>query len=495
MTRRLPLGLAVLAALALPAASQEEEKKATLQEKALRHQKDVVEIGGMEFKRDVVVGEYTREELLAFIRREFEKDLPPEKAARFQRGYAKFGLVPKDLDFFEAMMDLLGSSISGFYYPKTKDLRLIRSGGEESPEAAQLKALGIDMEALTLVHELTHAAQDQNFELATLPLDDETNDDLVLALKAAIEGDASAVGWKYALNERFDMLITAINAGYKTGQLPGKAAGLPAYLRHTLTFPYGYGTDFVLKTLRIVNEEVKDAPRILKDLPISTEQVMHPVKYYGTRDNPTLVTLPDLGKLFGDGWKESFHNVHGEFVIGLLLKEFKTERLNASAAKKAAAGWDGDRYVILERKGAGADPETMYVWYSTWDSEDDAKEFCEAYVLALRKKHGQPEPEEGVVLEKTAFLAPDGQVLVERKGADVLALDGASDAMLSKVGEIWKGAGKAEMKTFERMKYFVCPRGHAREAFSGRCPSCGAELKFDDGKKEAKKEEIKKREF
>lgn len=458
------------------AQDEREPAKDKYKEKTTRHKEDVVRIRGLEFKSDVTVGAYSKQELLDFLKAEFEKDLPKEKAERYQRGYAKFGLIPADLDIYEAYLELFGSSIAGFYHPKTKELRLIRPGEGKDAEEDALKAMGIDMERITLVHELTHAAQDQNFELSTLPIEDETNDDMVLALKSVIEGDASAVGWKYQFKEQFDTVIGGINQTYKSGALPGKAASLPAYLRQSLTFPYGYGTDFIVKYLKGTKGEFKDINKLFKDFPLSSEQILHPEKYYGEkRDNPILVTLPDLEKLFRGPWKESFNNVHGEFAIRLLLREFKSDKLRSRMIDQAAEGWGGDRYVVMEDDKKN----TMYVWYTTWDTQKDAKEFYDAYCLALEKKYDQ-EAKEGPREDKTGFSTPSGLVQIELKGQDVLVFDGATQAMLDKAGTIWKETKKSEMTGFERLKKFVCEKDGVKEAFSGKCPKCGQELKFKD---------------
>jgi len=437
------------------------------------------------------VGAYSKQELLDFLKAEFEKDLPKEKAEKYQRGYAKFGLIPHDLDIYEAYLELFGSSIAGFYHPKTKELRLIRPGEKGDAEEDALKAMGIDMERITLVHELTHAAQDQNFELSTLPIEDETNDDMVLALKSVIEGDASAVGWKYQFKDQFEMVIGGINQTYKTGMLPGKAGKLPAYLRQSLTFPYGFGTDFVVKYLKGTKGEFKDINKLFKDFPLSSEQILHPEKYYDKekRDNPILVTLPDLEKLFGGAWKETFNNVHGEFVIKLLLKEFRSDKLRLGAIDRAADGWGGDRYVVLEDDKKN----TMYVWYSTWDSEKDAKEFYDAYCLVLEKKYEQETKDERG--DKTTFNTPSGMVQAELKGKDVLVFDGATQGMLDKAPAVWKGAKKTEMTSVERLKKFVCDKDGVKEAFGGKCPKCGRELQFKDDDKAPSTDKKKKRDY
>jgi hypothetical protein len=485
MTRHvlLALGLIVLPASGLPQDEKKKDDKEALKEKTQRHKKDVTELRSLEFKNEVAVGVYSKKELLGFLKAEFEKELPRDKAERFQRGYAKFGLIPRDLDLYEAYMELFGSSIAGFYHPKTKELRLIKPGDDETLTDVMAKM----MESVTLVHELTHAAQDQAFELSTLPLEDETNDDLIMALKGVIEGDASAVGWKYMLKEDFNARIGMINSMYKSGQLPGKANSLPDYLKQTLTFAYGYGTEFVVEYLKGTQGELRDSSKLFKDLPLSSEQILHPKKYYETRDNPTLVTLPDLGKTFGAPWKETFNNVHGEFSIRILLRQFRGERLRLAQINRASEGWDGDRYVVLED-----DKNTpMYAWYSTWDSEDDAKEFTEAYTAALEKKYEFAEAQ-GDPANRTAFKAAGGHVLVERRGKDVLVLDGAAEGMLGKAGELWKGVKKAEMTAVERVKRFTCEKDGVKEAFSGKCPKCGADLKYVDEKDLPKK---KKRDY
>jgi hypothetical protein len=513
MIRTLFLGIAVAATIlfAPVAGNPQDEKKPEkksekddLKERAQKHKKDVVDLRGLEFKNEVTVGVYSKKELFDFLKVEFDRELPKEKALKYQRAYALFGLIPEDMDIYQAYLDLYSSSIAGFYHPKTKELRLIDSDADDA-EKKMAKAMGIDMDAITLVHELTHAAQDQNFELSTLPLEDETNDDLVSAIKAVVEGDASVVGYKYGFKAAFERALPLLNGSLKSGEgLPGKAGSLPAYLRLTLTFPYGYGSEFVMKYIKSVKGDFKDVSKLFKDMPLSTEQIMHPEKYCepDQRDNPILVTLPDLSKILGAGWTESFNNVHGEFVIWILLKElfsedirregFKREILAQAALRKAAAGWGGDRYVILE-KTVGEKTQTMYAWYSAWDTEKDAKEFVDAYGLALERKYDL-EGTDGVREDKTAFKTSKGHVLVERRTKDVLVLEGAPEALLGNAEAIWKGAKKSEMTQVERLKKFVCEKDGVKEAFGGKCPKCGAALQFKDDDK-PKDDKKKKRDY
>ena len=77
----------------------------------------------------------------------------------------------------------------------------------------------------------------------------------------------------------------------------------------------------------------------------------------------------DLGTLKpGAGWKELGRNVLGEMQMAVMLRKH--------GGTSAAAGWDGDRYAVFE----GPKNRLGLVWLTTWDSEDDAREFTTAYV-------------------------------------------------------------------------------------------------------------------
>ena len=58
--------------------------------------------------------------------------------------------------------------------------------------------------------------------------------------------------------------------------------------------------------------------------------------------------------------------------------------LRRHGGKAAAAGWDGDRYAVFE----GPEGRLGLVWLSTWDSEDDAREFHRGYARFQTTKLG-----------------------------------------------------------------------------------------------------------
>ena len=418
-----------------------------LARQAAKHKADVTRIRGLQFKKDVKVGVYTKDELVDFLKNELKRELPREKSLKLQKAYAHLGLIPEDMNLYDSLLTLFSSGIAGFYHPETKELRLIKSGqGGQELEKKAMKAMGMDIDAMTMVHELCHAAQDQHFTLSTLPLEDETNDDLLAAIKAVVEGDASVVGMKFMLKERFDQMIGMMNAGYKMGALPGEAGNLPRYLRLTLTFPYGHGTDFVLQYIKQHNSDPSKANDLFGKFPTSTEQILHPEKYFGDEpDWPTLLTFPDIRKTLGVHDEILLSNVHGEFALGILLREIRAGR--SRTRRRAARGWDGDRYVVFEED----DGAVYSVWYTTWDSVKDAQEFQAAYAKGIEKKYGEAELAKDNELLKV-WKMDDRRVLIERREEDVLVLDNVRKKLLRKVGAIFSDVRKSELKTVERVK-------------------------------------------
>ena len=429
-----------------PAQEPPPPKAPVVVDRTAELQKAMTDLRGLKFTKPVTVGDYSKDELVAFIRRELDRELPKEDAAKIRAALVHFGLIPPELDFYQTIIDLLGAAVAGFYHPKTKELRLIKpgEGATEEDEVIDMGGIKFNQREMTLVHELCHAAQDQNFDLVTVPIELKTNDDVVLATQALIEGDATVVGFKWALKDKYDAFAGMISGSYKTGELGGNTGKVPAFLRMSLTFPYGYGSEFVTAVLGKAKDDWSAVSNAFADLPGSTEQILHPKKYFGeVRDYPQDIAIDGLEGIVGDGWKLTYHNVFGEFGTRLLLDEFKVQ--TAKTRRAAAEGWDGDRYFILTNdKGA-----TAGVWMSVWDSEDDAKEFYTSYALVLDSKL---EGAEKVVADQmTTYTRKDTVAILERRGAEVLVLDGFGAAVGSRANKIWSAAKKTEIRKVERV--------------------------------------------
>jgi hypothetical protein len=151
------------------------------------------------------------------------------------------------------------------------------------------------------------------------------------------------------------------------------SSGLPRYLREGLVFPYAAGA-------RLVNA-IQDRGgwaavdrAFQEEAPVSSEQVMHPAKYFAhERPERIRVPAPRGSELVGQG-------DFGEFDTEQLLLNGNRRPL----AEAAAAGWGGGGYALWRR---GDRYGVTLRW--TWDSARDAAEFARALKRTARRLGGR----------------------------------------------------------------------------------------------------------
>ncbi len=349
---------------------------------------DAAKIRGLEIREDIREDYLTREQLRERLRKQLDEEYKPADAMADQRVLSAFGLIPTDLDLRALYLDLYTEQIAGFYDTETEDMYVISTG-------KRLNALG----ELTYAHEVTHALQDQHYDLDRLSKPYENkNDDTLLAITALIEGDAVALQNEYLISK--PALIGRIQDAFEEEQVSSEKLGnAPPIISESLLFPYDAGARFVTSLRR--NGAWRTVDAAYKDPPKSTEQILHPEKYTN-RDAPTSVTVPDLGAVLGDGWAKLETNLFGEFQTRVLLEG----QLDDAVARDAAEGWDGDQFVLW-----GKGEEDVVVWQTVWDSEEDAEQFTDA----LRDYDEARFDASFEDLNGTLTLSADGQVAAIRQ--------------------------------------------------------------------------------
>jgi len=274
--------------------------------------------------------------------------------------YAALGLVP------DVPISIRAHQVAGIYVPEQEQL-YVATGRQES---------GVDDQAL-LAHAYAHALQDQHFDLGAMDAR-ATTTDAVLAVQALVEGDATFLTALYRYDdptmadwEHLSELVSQAEQPAYGEELDRSEAW--ARLRR---FPYWEGRQFAETLFRTGGWEVIDHAYI--DPPRSTEQVLHPERYLEERDDPTVVAVPSLGAVLGEGWTMLLQDTLGEFVVGLYLNEVLPEE----RAWQAADGWDGDVFVVWEHE----DGRTMLVWRTIWDSPAEAAEFERALIALIPQR-------------------------------------------------------------------------------------------------------------
>lgn len=377
--------------------------------------------------RPVKSGTKTRPEIEAIIIKDFDESLSPTELEAERKLLVAFGLIPADFRYREFLISLLTEQVAGFYQAKTKEFFL---ADWNDPDAVKP----------IIVHELTHALQDQHFDLGRFEKWPHDDGDRELAIHALIEGDATAVMFNYVLKPsglditRLPVSISTLaeTMGTDAGSDREKVlASAPPAIRESLLFPYSYGASFVQEVVR--RQKWDGLSRAYTDLPQSTEQILHFEKYLA-REAPTKPVPGDLGPILGPEWKRVTEDVNGEFGYFLILSGY----VSKSDAKRAAAGWGGDRCVLFENAKSG---ETVLVHISEWDSVTDAVEFFEAYARRASQRNGNAS---NSAQQPTIRIYGDShrESFIEQRGRRVLALEGVPASLRSRLARLAQTAWK-----------------------------------------------------
>jgi hypothetical protein len=372
---------------------------------------------------------HTQAELAAIFLAKLDEDWPPEELARWCEAYEALGLLPPGTDLRALLAAVMTEQLGGAYDPDTKTMYLVAG----TPAA---------LVSPVLIHELTHAGQDAHFDLDSLPWDQRQNDDLALAVQALVEGDATGVMFDHVVG-RDTSAIADLDGLLATGpQLMGspQLALAPRVLRELLLFPYLGGFRMVGELRR--QGGWKRVNAAYGDLPLSTEQVIHPQKFLGRRDRPQQVVFPEgLGAANDTLIQE---NVLGEFGLRLLLEEFTT----TEEALGASAGWDGDRFRVWRREPAGpaAARRWLIILVTTWDSAADAREFLDAYCHLIVNKYRQEEALRVARPGRRLWRTERGLVEAALRGRDVLVVEGFEDGERETLWQALSEYGREEFR-------------------------------------------------
>jgi hypothetical protein len=367
---------------------------------------DVTTIRGLMPKQDVPIVFFDHEQLRQYFQQSFDKEYSPEERVEDQKLLSYIGLIPASFDLPSFLVDLLGEQVVGFYDDDLKRMALIGEASDLSPD-----------ERITFAHEYTHTLQDQHFDLKQLNPPDAENDDRSLAVQALVEGDATLLMglWAEQHLTRSERDEAARSGGDDTALRQA-----PLVLRQELLFPYTDGLRFVRRLYDQGGYAAVD--QAFRDPPGSTEQILHPEKYL-QRQEPNVIELASTDQILGPEWTDVSSNTMGELDLRVLIEQF-TDR---QTANRAAAGWGGDRYRLVER----SDGQLAFILQTSWDTATDADEFAAALGQGLRKRFGADRADSST--GDRVLIPSAGQAsMIVKRGSDVLLVMGPDEATLTR---------------------------------------------------------------
>jgi hypothetical protein len=240
--------------------------------------------------------------------------------------FRALGLISGDVDLFKVVNQFYGEAALAFYNPVTDRVRV---RGTE---------LTVNVRA-TLVHELTHALQDQYFDLereGKFPVDGQND-----TFRPIFEGDAQRVGhqWVGTLNAAD---LAAYNQGTQEEADSADLEGVPAAVVQFFAAPYTFGEPFV--DVLVSAQGRKAVDDALRDPPHSDAELLDPFRYL-EHQGPEVVEKPKLAA----GEKKVNDGAFGALALYLVL----SQRMEPSRALNAADAWGGDAYVNYVKDGKG----------------------------------------------------------------------------------------------------------------------------------------------
>jgi hypothetical protein len=325
----------------------------------------VEKIRGLKFKHDVVVTTIGRDEIKERVRAEMRRQMPYPVDDYIGVLRALQLVDGSSNDLTDKLLALYEAQVLAYYDPAKHTYFDIR----ELPDAVKDAASPELLKKSVAIHELTHAMQDQYFDIGTK--DDALKDDWdgQLAYHSVIEGEASLVMIGWMLGEagqpldavmKNDMLVNAMTEGAAADKTIDPSS--PRYFVESLKFPYLDGLKFVIAAYR--RGGWKELDRIDANPPRTTREILHPEEYFERtfkprafdgHEPPNTLTVEHLGEF------------HWRFLVGA----------------EHVQGWVDDHVTVT--------CDDRVIAETAWDTAAHAGGFRDAYVAFLRDRGIEPQ--------------------------------------------------------------------------------------------------------
>ncbi len=366
-------------------------------------------IRGAEFEESVDVAVVSRE---AYRDRQRESSANDSFAAWNNQVWEALFVDGEDTNVQEELSSTVGAAVAGFYAPGPNEIRIVTP----TPDSPTI-------DNATLVHELTHALQDQQGRLTGVQPESATQDES-LAVDGLVEGEANYVERRYNARCGAEWACAAPPSDGGGGGDPNLGILL------TVLQPYSDGPVYVDGIRKKSGWDGVSAA--FDSPPVSTEQTIH-----RTDEQPVPIEYDDRAT---DGWRpypnqgERGSDTVGEASIYVMFwyqaRESGADTVDPAALRdtdsrldtfdydaEPSAGWGNDRvfpYRHPDREEGG------YVWVTEWDTPEDAREFRQAHEAILRANDAER--------ENGTWVIPAGQYAdafrVAHNGTRVVVVNG-----------------------------------------------------------------------
>jgi len=383
----------------------------------------------------------SKADVVKFTTGRLAKEEYTQRFAQEELSMKKLGFLPRDFNLREFLVKSTGNQIAGYYDEETKIISL-------------LNWVPWDRQEPILAHELTHALQDQNYDLqkwmrGKLKAGDthsndgqDGNDDSATARKAVVEGQAMVVYVDYVLAPAGRSLADTPDLIYQMEEPIVKAVAdtqmmhdAPMILREAGSFAYNEGLIFEGELMHKGGKEMAFAGVFARP-PRNSHEVLQPEAYINAEKLPPL-GLPDLKKLLAGQYDVYDSGGIGELDVRALLKQYGERR----TADDVASAWQGGAYVTLHRldktaNTAATTADLALVYVSRWRTSQAAERFARFYTAAVAQRYhtatAQPTPTctgSSCPVSSVQIVTEEGPVIIEHWGDNSVVVSEGFDAI------------------------------------------------------------------
>jgi hypothetical protein len=352
-----------------------------------------------------------------------------QRFAQEELSMKKLGFLPRDFNLRDFLVKSTGQQIAGYYDDETKTISL-------------LNWVPPDHQEPILAHELTHALQDQNYELrkwikaALKPAansskpSDSGNDEGATARKAVVEGQAMVVYTDYLLAPSGRNLVDTPDLIYSMEEPAIKAEADsqmlhdgPMILRESGSFPYNEGLIFEGELLHKGGRQMAFAGAFARP-PKNSHEILQPEAYIKGEKLPPL-SMPDLKQLLGEQYDVYDSGGMGQLDVRALVKQYGARKI----ADDVSSAWQGGMYVTFRRKDKAASSasattaDLALLYISRWTTPQAAERFARFYTSAVAQRYqtATQQPATGCSgtncpVSRAQIMTEEGPVLVEHWG-------------------------------------------------------------------------------
>jgi hypothetical protein len=391
-----------------------------------------------------------------FLTGRLAKEEYTQRFAEEELSMKKLGFLPRDFNLKDFLVKSTSQDVAGYYDEETKTISL-------------LNWVPSDRQEPILAHELTHALQDQNYDLrkwmkaAVKPVvsgspSGEGNDDGATARKAVVEGQAMVVYVDYMLKAVGRSLEDTPGLIYEMEEPAVKAVvdsqmmhDAPMILRESGTFAYKEGLIFEGELLHKGGKKMAFSGVFARP-PRNSHEVLQPEAYINAEKLPTL-GVPDLKQALGGQYGVYDAGGIGQLDVRAFLKQFGERK----AADDISSAWQGGAYLTFSRKDkATAAPATTadlaLLYVSRWKTPQAAERFARFYASAVALRYHTATQQPATACSGTAcpvssveITTEEGPVIIQQWGDNrVIVSESFDTTTAAKIhGAVHDGASPA----------------------------------------------------